>query len=201
MYCTSKAFLHKMHAHITRIEAESKGILSFEEYIPLPHFGHTILRFNIDQETYTLDDLDAYEALMQDVVQDEFLVDFMGSAYQKVGLEPALFDEKFRKCHEKYKDVTVSAGADRARLQADAAELLRQCGLPARARVWEIQMEAEETLLLLLGEEERKIGSYAIDDKAVHVYEVEEKPCVGLLRACMAAKEQRISLVRALLEA
>ncbi len=200
MCCTSSAFLARMRAHIDEIEEKSEGILSFVEYIPLPHFGNTILRFDINRDNYTLDDLDAYEAFMQDIVHDEFLIDFMGSVYQAVGFEPSMFEEKFRKCYHKYKDTPVIAGDDQANLINDGISLLSQCGLPTDAKVWEIQIE-EDIAVFVLGGENRKIGTWNLKNAAIHVYEVEETPCIGLMRAVICAREQNVSLVRVLLEA
>ncbi len=199
MYCTSHAFLDKMRGYIDLIEEKSEGALRFEEYIPLPHFGNTILRFNIEKENYTLADLDAYEAWMREIVNDEFLVDFMGSAYQKVGLEPWMYEEKFRKCYVAYQDVTITARDYRKMLNQDAAFLLNECGLPTSAKVWEIQID-DDLALYILGKENRKIGTYPLGDDRLHVFEVDEIPCIGLMRAITYATSKHIALVHALME-
>ncbi len=199
MYCTSNEFLNRMHVCIDEIEEKSDGVLVFAEYIPLPYFGNTILRFDIKKETYTLADLDAYEAFMQDIVKDDFLVDFMGSVYQKVGFEPWMYDETFRKCYYKYNDVSIASGDNQEKLKTDALFLLNKCGLSADAKAWEIQIE-EEIALFILGEANRKIGIYTLENNTIHVYEVDKIPCIGLMRASMYAKLQHISLVRVLLE-
>lgn len=200
MYCTSTDFLARMRTYTDEIEKRSDGSLSFVEYIPLPHFGHTILRFDLTREDYTLADLDAYEALMQDIVQDAFLVDFMGSVYQKVGFEPWMYEEKFRKCYSAYQDISVTPGDDQMELKKDAGLLLESCGLPQSTKIWEIQIE-EDIFLFVLGRESRKIGTYLSGNDRIHVYETEEIPCTGLMRAIMYAKTQHISMVRVLLEA
>ncbi len=199
MYCTSKLFLDKMRGYIAVIEEKSKGTLRFEEYIPLPHFGKTILRFNLERDNYTLADIDAYEAWMQEIVNDEFLVDFMGSVYQKVGLESRMFEEKFRKCYDAYKNVTITARDYRKMLNQDAAFLLNECGLPTSAKVWEIQID-DDLALYILGKENRKIGTYPLGDKRIHIFEVDEIPCIGLMRAITYAASKHISLVHALME-
>ncbi len=200
MYCISKEFTEKIHTYTNQIEEKSNGVLVFEEYIPLPHFGNTVLRFNICKDTYTLEDLDAYEALMQDIVKDEFLVDFMGSVYQKVGFEPQMFEEKFIKCYHRYKHIPITPRDYQKLLEEDARSLLKICGFPPDVRVWEIQTD-EEISLFILGKENRGIGTYRFEEKELHVYEVEETSCVGLMKAILYAKEQRISMVRVLLEA
>ncbi len=199
MYCTSNEFSKRMRVYIDEIEEKSEGVLIFVEYIPLPCFGNTTLRFDIDKENYTLKDLDAYEAFMQDIVKDEFLIDFMGSVYQKVGFEPWMYEEKFRKCYHKYRDVPIIARDYQTELKNDAISLLEKCGLSPNLKAWEIQIE-EEIALLVLGEENRKIGTYALENNKIHVYEVEEIPCIGLMRAILYAKMQHISMVRVLLE-
>ncbi len=200
MYCTSNEFLKKMHVYIDEIEKKSEGVLIFVEYILLPYFGNAILRFDIDKENYILADLDKYEAFMQDIVQDEFLVDFMGSVYQKVGFEPLMYEEKFRKCYYKINHVPIVYSDYRDMLNKDAISLLNQCGQSAEARVWEIQIE-ENINLYILGKANQKIGTYALEENTIHVYEVEEIPCIGLMKASMYAKLQHISMVRVLLEA
>ncbi len=200
MYCTSSAFLARMRAYVDEIEEKSGGVLSFVEYIPLPHFGNTILRFDINKDNYTLDDLDAYEAFMQDIVQDAFLVDFMGSVYQAVGFEPWMYDEKFRKCYHLYGDVPIAPANYQMELRRDAVFLLEKCGLSLELKVWEIQIE-EDIAVFVLGKENQQIGTYAFKDGTIRVYEVEEMPCIGLMRAVMYAKRKHISMVRVLLEA
>ncbi len=200
MYCTGSAFLARMRAYIDEIEEKSEGVLSFVEYIPLPHFGNTILRFDINRDNYTLDDLDAYEAFMQSIVQDAFLVDFMGSVYQAVGFEPRMYDEKFRKCYHAYRDVPIAPAHYQAELKQDAVFLLENCGLSPELKVWEIRIE-EDIALFVLGKRNQKIGTYAFEDGTIHVYEVEEMPCIGLMRAVMYAKRKHVSMVRVLLEA
>ncbi len=200
MYCTSSVFLDRMRAYVDEIEEKSEGVLSFVEYIPLPHFGNTILRFDINKDNYTLADLDAYEAFMQDIVQDAFLVDFMGSVYQAVGFEPRMYDDKFRKCYHSYRDVPIAPAHGQAELRRDAVFLLEKCGLSPELKVWEIQIE-EDIAVFVLGEGNRKIGTYAFEDGTIHVCEVEEMPCIGLMRAIMYAKIKHIAMVRVLLEA
>ncbi len=199
MYCTSNKFLEKMQVYIDKIEKGSNGILTFIEYIPLPYFGNTTLRFDIARENYTLADLDAYERFMQDIVEDEFLVDFMGCVYKKVGFEPWMYEEKFKKCYRKYSDVSIAPRSYQQMLINDAICLLQRCGLPEDARVWEIQIE-EDIALYILGGTDRKIGTYTFDDYAIHVYEIAEVPCIGLMKAILYAKMQQISMVRVLLE-
>lgn len=200
MYCTSSAFLARMRAYVDEIEEKSEGVLSFVEYIPLPYFGNTILRFDINKDNYTLDDLDAYEAFMQDIIHDEFLVDFMGSVYQSVGFEPWMYDEKFRKCYQIYRNVSIISAHYQTELKQDAVFLLEKCGLSPELKVWEIQIE-EDIAVFVLGEGNQRIGTYAFEDGTIHVYEVEEMSCIGLMRAVMYAKRKHISMVRVLLEA
>ncbi len=200
MYCTSNEFLEKIQVYIDEIEGKSNGVLTFIEYIPLPYFGNVTLRFDIVRENYTLADVDAYEHFMQDIVRDEFLVDFMGSVYKKVGFEPWMYAEKFRKCYNKYSDVSITPRSYQQMLVNDAICLLQRCGLSEDAKVWEIQIE-EDIALYILGEADRKIGTYTFEDNSVHVYEIAEVPCIGLMRATLYAKMQQISMVRVLLEA
>ncbi len=200
MYCTSNELLKKIQVYIDKIEEKSDGLLSFEEYISLPYFGNIILRFNINKENYTLEDLDKYETFIQEIVQDEFLVDFMGSVYQKVGFEPWMYEEKFKKCYHKYAALPITSKDYRDLLIQDGIFILNKCGLPTDVKVWEIQND-EELILLILDNSNEKIGTFSFENRKAHVYIVEENACIGLMRAAMYAKSKHISLVRVLLEA
>ena len=49
----------------------------------MPYYGgNIILRFDLKKEKVTLDELDQYEALMYEIVKDDFLIDFMGDIYK-----------------------------------------------------------------------------------------------------------------------
>ena len=87
MYLTNEKLLKRIQDISNEAELASNHALSFEEYIALPFFGQIILRFTLNLDKYTLDDLDRYESLLNDIAGEEFMTDFMGVVYKKVGVE------------------------------------------------------------------------------------------------------------------
>lgn len=200
MYIKSNELLNRINLISKEIYDKSKGIIVFEEYIILPCYGNIILRFNINKENYTLKDLDKYESLMVKCTNGEFLTDFMGSVYKKVGLNPQEFNNILQKCYEKYKNEVITKSIYEDKIKKDAMYLLELCSISKYLDVWEIQLE-EEINLLVLGESFKELGNYSIDELKINVYEVSKLECEGLMKATMYAKNHYISLVRALLTA
>ncbi|WP_071442368.1 hypothetical protein [Traorella massiliensis] len=74
----------------------------------MPYYGgNIILRFDLKKEKVTLDELDQYEALMYEIVKDDFLIDFMGDVYKKVGLDISHLDEYLIKCAHSYHEEKI----------------------------------------------------------------------------------------------
>ena len=196
MYITSQELLDKIKYYSDIIYERSNGVVVFEEYIALPYYGHVTLRFCLNQDNYTLEDIDNYERMMYSCVQDEFLVDFMGEVYWKVGLPVPELDAILETCYEAYHDVEIYPSKMVDQLQEDAKYLLSICGLPTTLDVWEIQYE-DEINLLLLSDKTGKIGEYSGLDKPIVVYEIKRKACEGLMKVALYAKEHQVSLIRA----
>ena len=81
----------------------------------------------------------------------------------------------------------------------DAQYLLELCGISKDLPVWEIQLE-DEISLFILGKTFSDLGTYIKDNMIIHVYEIDQLGCEGLIKATMFAKRNKISLVRALLD-
>ena len=199
MYLQSNELLNEIQIIINQISEATNGVVVFEEYIALPYYGNIILRFDLRKEDYTLEDLDAYEVVMYEIVKDRFLIDFMGSVYKKVGLQPQELQRILPLCYEKYKDELITKSTYTNKMQEDVNALLEICGLPFDKKVWEVQLE-EEINLLLLEDAFKDLGEYSKDYVVIHVYGVIQLECEGLIKATMYAKRNHISLVRALLE-
>ncbi len=184
---------------ITRINALSDIIFEqthhhvvFEEFIAIPFYGgNIILRFNLNTKNYTLDDLDHYEAIMNRIVGNEFLVDFMGDVYRSSGVDFTNIEAKYRAFSVKYQYIAIPESVYSTRVHEDAQYLLGLCGLPENTPVWEIQVE-HPMPLLILGNSHRLLKK--IDD--IEVIETAREPCEGLIKAAIYAKEQGISLGR-----
>ena len=176
----------------------SGGLFSLEEYILLPHYGgNVMLRFGLDRESVTKDELDALEAELYSLVPEGFLADFMGEVYRKAGFGYEGFEEKLISCAERYRDIVVPDSPFCEEVRAEADCLLALCGMPADSRVWEIQPDEEETALLILGCENAKIKELCAEGMKYEVLSVRELPCEGLMKAAILAREKGVSLMRA----
>ena len=169
----------------------------FEEYVIVPFFGFIILRFNLVSDIITLDALDKYETQLYEIVGDNYLVDFMGSVYRKVGIDFTKLSDVLKQLREKFKDESIDFNPSyKTRIQEDAEKLLKKVGLNTNQKVWEIQKE-EEINLLILGKENRLIKTIQ-DGSTINVYETSEEECLGLVRAVFNAKRNKMSLARLL---
>ena len=171
-----------------------------EEYIALPSFGgNIIVRFQTDRSC-TLEEMDALERKLQDLAGNEFLVDFMGSVYRRLGVDYNRLDEIAERLGKRFKDEPLYKGPYAEFIEADARTLLSQCDFPQTVPVWEIQWEDEEYALLLMGDENRIVRTVE-NEPPIHVMEVNGALCEGFIRATFAAKRMGISLGRLMLEA
>ena len=201
MYIRSQEFKDVMKMVIKNAEALTDGELCFVEYIALPYYGHIILRFDLSKESYTLEDLDRYEALLNEKASGDFLYDFMGSVYKKMGLEPKELNAYLLKCQKVYDNVKVGPSIFKERIEEDAQYLLEKCGLKKDLPVWEIQDEDEELDLFILGDKNSLIKKSEIDGLEIVVIETKKAMCEGIMKAEIFARNNKISLARAILKA
>lgn len=199
VFITSKQLKERVQTIAYEIALRSDGKVTFEEYISLPYYGYVILRFNLNEKHYTVTDLDRYESLMYDCVGDEFLIDFMGDVYRGIGIDYGKIEKLFVDCLDFCKDEKLFKSSYAEMIENDAKNLLALCNLPTNLPVWEIQIE-EEILLLLLGDRNKPLGRYEKDGTVVNVYQVEAKPCEGLVSAAFYAKRSRVSLATVLIK-
>ena len=178
----------------------SHGIIRYEERIALPHYGAIILRFSLTSASVSLEELDRCEALLYDIVGDEFLVDFMGSEYRKAGVSYDYWERTLENLADKYQKETWKPTIHAEEIRSDAKELLRAAGLEPNLPVWEIQPEDDETLVLILGEAEKNLAQTTEAGRSLRVMEIPEKPCRGLFLAACCAKRNGVSLGRLLSE-
>ena len=197
MYINSEA----LKARIEEIAREAKERfdrpIHLEEYIAIPCFGQIILRFMLEGEDYTLEDLDRYERDLYQLVGDEFMVDFMGSVYRKAGVDYADLDRTMLLMEQKYREEPILSSVHSEGIQADARELLQAAGMDPERKVWEIQLEDGAFTLLLLGTENRTIKELDEPVRLV-VMETKEAACTGLMKAAMCSKRLGVSLGRLL---
>ena len=177
----------------------SQGAMKLEEFIALPYFGQIILRFELEKAAFTLAELDRYESLLYEIVGDEFLVDFMGSVYQKAGVDPATMEARFAEMAVKYAGERVAPSVHSEGIRKDAELLLERAGLDRSEKVWEIQVEDGALLLLTMGREPAAVRDLGGEPRLL-VGRIREEDGLGLLQAALYAKRNRVSLARLLLE-
>lgn len=199
MYIYSEYLKKRIEEIAVQVKERTKGIVSYEEFIAIPYFGNIILRFNLEMEHYVIDDLDNYEKLIYDIVGDEFLVDFMGSVYKKVGVDFSNQEGQYAKMAEKYKDESIVSSIHAVGIRDDAKILLEKAGIDNNKDVWEIQVDDNELVLLILGDHNKKIKEIS-DQVNLYIGEVNQTSCMGLMKATCYAKRNHISVARILLE-
>jgi len=199
MYIYSEGLKKRMQEIAVQVKERTKGIVSYEEFIAIPYFGNIIFRFTLETEQYDIDDLDHYEELIYDIVGDEFLVDFMGSVYRKVGVDFSNQEAQYAKMAEKYENERVISSIHAAGICEDAKTLLEKAGIDSSKDVWEIQVDDNELALMILGEKAKKIKEIS-DPINLYVGEVNQTSCTGLIKATFYAKRNHISVARILLE-
>ena len=199
MFLTGDWLQDRLIALDEQVQEATQGAVRREEHIALPDFGQIIVRFQTD-EAAALEEVDAWERKLQRLVGDDFLVDFMGSVYRRLGVDYRRLDEIVERLGQRFKDEPMCEGPFAEQIEADAQALLLLCGMPETAPVWEIQWEEGEYALLLLGQENRPLRTVE-GEPPIHVMEVNGVLCEGLMRAAFAAKRMGVSLGRLMLEA
>ena len=198
MFVNSEQLKKRIQIVSDEIALRSGGKIIFEEYISLPYYGYIILRFNLNENHYTIADVDRYEAMMYDCVGDEFLIDFMGDVYRNIGIDYRKMEKLFADCLNFYGDEKLFKSPYAEMIENDAKQLLALCRHPTNLPVWEIQI-GEEIQLLLLGNSNESQGRYDKDGIVINVYQVASKPCEGLIAAVFYAKRSNVSLANALM--
>ena len=197
MYLLSETLKNKINEIAERVRRQSNGLFVFEEYIAIPYYGHIILRFNITSSDYTLTDLTAYEQEIYSLIDDDFLIDFMGSVYKNVGFDLANMEQIFKKCGQYYNDEKLIESRYASEIRNDGKYLLKACGYDETLDVWEIQVDEDELALLILADETTFKGSCEVEGKKVEIIEANRKQCEGLMKTILYAKRKHISLIEA----
>lgn len=198
MYLSNDKLQKRINEIAAQAETRSDGMIRYAERIALPYYGAIILRFSFTSASFSLEELDRYEALLYDIVGDEFLIDFMGSVYQSAGVRYENWEQTLAAFADEYKDEAWKPTVHAVGIQSDAKALLQKAGLDPNLAVWEIQPEEHETLLLVMGEAENCLAQITDGGKLIRVVEIPGKPCRGLFLAACYAKRNRVSLGRLL---
>lgn len=120
MYINSEALKVRIDEIAREANERIDRPIHLEEYIAIPCFGQIILRFMLEGEDYTLEDLDRYERELYQIAGDEFLVDFMGSVYRKAGVDYADLDRKMLLMEQEYREEPLLSSVHSEGIRADA---------------------------------------------------------------------------------
>lgn len=192
----NKRFLKRLEEIKSRISNDTNGLIEYEEFIAIPYFGFIILRFNLNKEITTIDELDKHETYLYKIVGNDFLVDFMGSVYKKIGVDFSSLEIKLKELNnrldEKQYD-SVCPFIDE--INNDKNELLNIANFPLDSDVWEIQYDEGGIALIILGNQNRTIKEIN-NNPPIVAREVSREECFGLIKAALYAKRNKISLAR-----
>ena len=197
MYINSAQLALNIKSIAEQADALSGHALAYKEMVALPCFGQIILRFTLNADAYTPDDLDRYESLLSGIAGDGFMTDFMGSVYRKAGVDYASLDRRLLELNDRFKDEKIVPSVHADGIREDASALLKMAGLDAALPVWEIQADGDEYTLLVLGKEIRKLANLETPIKLT-VAEADGRMCTGLIKAAVYCKRNSISLIRVL---
>ena len=191
----------KLQARIREISREaarqSGGVIAFEEFVAVPYYGQIVLRYMLNIDSFTLEDLDRYENLLNENAGGDFLCDFMGSVYQKAGVDYSGIWQRLAEMNDRFADEEIIPSIHADGIREDAVFLLKAAGLDPDSPVWEIQAEGNEFTLILLGKENRQIRSIT-EPVRLTVEETDNRVCSGLMKGTFHCRRNHISLARIL---
>lgn len=195
MYIDSPGLLQSIASIANEAARRTNNLVTFREYIALPHYGGNImLRFDLNADKCSIDELHRYEALLYSIAGDDFLIDFMGDVYQKIGMNPEALGMKLHELFVRYQDEPITDSVHKEAVLEDARSLQKIAGVSRFARVWEIQ-PGNPTLMLILGNQNALFRKTSLPDGTpLVVAEVREEECEGLMKAAFYAKRNHVSL-------
>ena len=88
LYSVSSALTGEILKVANEVSRTLKGKVSLVEYVTLPEVGqHVILRFELQDKSFSLDEIDAIENMLDRLVGENFWAVIVGEAYRKVAPE------------------------------------------------------------------------------------------------------------------
>ena len=198
MLITSEDLMHKIAQISKEVDIKSNHACTFEEFVVVPFFGQIVLRFMLNKDDYSLEELDYYENMLNNIAGEDFLCDFMGSVYKNVGVDYSDIGQQLLRMNVQFSDEQVFDSSYSSAIKEDANFLLKTAGLDTDIPVWEIQAEDGEYRLLLMGKESKPIKNIT-EPITVSVCEVAEQSCTGLIKATVYCRRNHISLARVLI--
>ena len=144
MYILSEKLQERIREISREAARQSGGAIDFEEYVAVPHYGQIVLRYMLNLESFTLEDLDRYENLLNETSGGDFLCDFMGSVYQKAGIDYSGIWQRLAEMNDRFANEEIIPSIHADGIREDAVFLLKTAGLNPESPVWEIQSEGDE---------------------------------------------------------
>ncbi len=191
----------KLQARIREISREavrqSSGVIAFEEFVAVPYYGQIVLRYMLNIDSFALEDLDRYENLLNETAGGDFLCDFMGSVYQKAGIDYSGIWQRLAEMNDRFANEEIIPSIHADGIREDAVFLLKTAGLNPESPVWEIQAEGDEFTLILMGKENKQICSVT-EPVRLTVEETDSRVCSGLMKGTFHCRRNQISLARIL---
>ena len=197
MYILSEKLQERIREISREAVRQSGGVIAFEEYVAVPYYGQIVLRYMLNIDSFTLEDLDRYENLLNETSGGDFLCDFMGSVYQKAGIDYSGIWQRLAEMNDRFANEEIIPSIHADGIREDAVFLLKTAGLDPDSPVWEIQAEGDEFTLILLGKEKRLIRSVT-EPVRLTVEETDSRVCSGLMKGTFHCRRNHISLARIL---
>jgi len=208
MYITSQVLINDITLTAERVELMYSGILKFDEYIAIPCYGaNIILRFSyVGNENISLPELDELEENLRNTVGKRYSANLMGTAYQKQGLDYANIKSITQKIDSLF-DIEINSNQfHKNGLDNDCAQIKSLFNLIETPRIWEMQVNKDEILILALcsGErpsQDRELKVIAGESGKIKLVFVEDDNSYrGLMKTLMLAVSQKVSMCHILLD-
>lgn len=103
MFITSEMLTERIDKIAKEVDKQSNHECVFEEFVAVPHFGQIVLRFMLNKEEYSLEDLDCYETMLSSIAGEDFLCDFMGCVYKKADVDYSKLGNQLMRLNGRFK--------------------------------------------------------------------------------------------------
>jgi len=208
MYITSQVLINDITLTAERVELMYSGILKFDEYIAIPCYGaNIILRFSyVGNENISLPELDELEENLRKTVGDRYFANLMGTVYQKQGLDYANIKSIAQKIDSLFDIEIHSNHFHKNGLDNDCAQIKSLFHLIETPRIWEMQVNKDEILVLALYCGERPLKDCEVEiieeeNRTVKlVFVKDDNSYRGLMKTLMLAVSQKVSMCHILLD-
>jgi len=208
MYITNQELVNDIKLTVERVELRFNGLFKFDEYIAIPYYGtNIILRFSyVGNENISLPELDELEERLRKIVGDRYFANLMGTVYQTQGLNYANLKSITQQIDSLYDIEIFSNSFHKTGLNNDCSQIKSLFSLVETPKIWEIQVNNDEILILALNN-----GDTIIKDNETEVITGEDRKMRlvfvendnsyrGLMKTVMLAISQKVSMCHILLD-